>query len=378
MRFLFITLRAIDSDSSAMIRNRAMITGLLRNGHSVDVLTASISSDATLFPCEGNCTIECLDELSATNHRAPSNTINYRIKAILYKVKKVFTLYDSSKKYVHHKKRIDYGRYDFIVSSSDPKSSHLFVYEHRNEIIALEKKWVQIWGDPFALDITEKNISVTFIKLEEKKLLRFAYKVFYVSPFTLSAQQNQYKEYANKMEYTFVPYLKEQFFHLGGGHELNILYAGDYYSSVRNIIPLVEAIEDSPFHLTVYGNTDLKTNSSNRILIKGRASKAEVEEKEKEADVLVHLSNISGTQVPGKIYQMLGTNKTILFICDGDEGCRNLFRQYDRFVFCENTKEDILEKLKGIHAGKYLSMNRVIQEFSPEIIMKGFVEKVLG
>ena len=62
-------------------------------------------------------------------------------------------------------------------------------------------------------------------------------------------------------------------------------------------------------------------------------------------DVLVFLCNRTGGQIPGKIYQYSATNKIILFILDGtDEEKRilkNYFAQFNRYVFCENTVEDI-------------------------------------
>ena len=62
-------------------------------------------------------------------------------------------------------------------------------------------------------------------------------------------------------------------------------------------------------------------------------------------DVLVFLCNKAGGQIPGKIYQYSATNKIILFILDGTceekRILKSYFSKYKRYIFCENTEEDI-------------------------------------
>ena len=46
--------------------------------------------------------------------------------------------------------------------------------------------------------------------------------------------------------------------------------------------------------------------------------------------------------VDNKIYQYISTDKTILFILDGDKmALKNTFSEYGRFIFVENNKDDI-------------------------------------
>ncbi len=62
-------------------------------------------------------------------------------------------------------------------------------------------KYIQIWGDPMYLDITNKSyIPKYFIKKEERKLLKLPNKVYYVSPLTLAEEQKLFPEYAEKMD----------------------------------------------------------------------------------------------------------------------------------------------------------------------------------
>ena len=90
--------------------------------------------------------------------------------------------------------------------------------------------------------------------------------------------------------------------------------------------------------------------------------------------VLVHLSNLHGGQIPGKIYHYSATNKPILFILDGTEEEQILlmeyFQKYNRYYFCKNTVESILDELnviqKDIETGK---MWTAVNEFSPKKVV---------
>ena len=316
-KILFISLRSFENSSSAMIRNKSMIIGFLKNGFSVDVLSTHKIVDASWYNNFGNIKWYFLDD----SYCQTSNTskTNGKFKAFLYKIKKRLILYDSSKKYVDSEININYDLYDYIVSSSDPKSSHLFVYKNRKKIKNLEEKWIQIWGDPFASDITEMHFIPILKKIEEKKLLRYSYKVFYVSPFTLEKQKKLYYKYANKMEYTLIPFLKEKKYDLSNINTKLLLYAGDYYKDVRNILPIIEAIKNTDFKLKIFGDSDMNIKSYLNVQRYSRQPSNIIEKAENEAGIFIFIANKRGDQIPGKIYQMMGTNKPILFIKDGNE-----------------------------------------------------------
>jgi hypothetical protein len=132
--------------------------------------------------------------------------------------------------------------------------------------------------------------------------------------------------------------------------QLNVLYCGDYSSNVRNILPLYETAKAlSNVHLTICGGSNLHLENCGNIKVYPRLSYDRVTAYEKEADVLVHLSNLHGSQIPGKIYQYSGTNKPILFILDGEkEALLDTFSCYGRYCFADNTKERIEKALREI------------------------------
>lgn len=77
-----------------------------------------------------------------------------------------------------------------------------------------------------------------------------------------------------------------------------------------------------------------------------------------------------------KIYQYSATYKTILFILDGTDEekkvLKSYFEQFNRYIFCENTVEDIECAIKLIENNDFGNVkNEPIDEFNPaKTIMK--------
>jgi hypothetical protein len=276
-----------------------------------------------------------------------------KIKLFLRKIYYKFSMYDPLKQSIKNAKLVldqIENDYDLIISVSDPKSSHLLT----NTILKMKnikyKKYIQIWGDPMTIDITKsKVIPKLLIKKEEEKLLSVADKVYYVSPLTLQKQKEIFPKQAKKMDILFPAYSQKKIYEKVNNIK-NIGYFGDYTSSVRNILPLYNAVSDSKYKLYICGNTDLNLPSDENRLIRPRISVDEVKKLEAEMDLLIHLSNKKGTQIPGKLYQYMGTNKPILFILDGDkESLKKIFQPFNRFYFCDNDSKSIREAIDYIN-----------------------------
>ena len=388
MKILYVVSRPLEINTSASIRNRATILGFLENGHTVDLFTTEPDKnhnayDENLAPKGIKVKYAHLGGTQNLARVGRKLKILKPIKGIVYKWMNRNEVYDNLKGIINHINDIDLKteKYDVIVSSSDPKSSHLFVerlLEKEND--SFEGRWIQIWGDPFFGDITSKNNKkAELIKKEERRLLSKANKVIYVSKLTKEKQKCLYPESADKMIHIAIPYMKKEFYNLreiGNMTRMKLVYCGDYNSSVRNILPLYNAVNDlENVHLTICGGSDIRLESTEKVTVYGRVSYEKVKQLEKEADVLVHLSNLSGTQIPGKIYQYSGTNKPILFILDGEkQELRNVFERYNRYVFSNNNVENICSILKeGCNDGQEINQEPV-EEFSPRFI----ASKILG
>ena len=219
------------------------------------------------------------------------------------------------------------------------------------------------------------------IKKEESDLLLRADKVIYVSKLTCEEQMRLYPESSKKMTYVPIPFNEEYLTHdYIPGKKINMVYCGDYNSIVRNIIPLYDAVAHSDFlDLTICGNSDIKLNQKDNIHVYSRVPFSKVKELQDNADILVHLSNLQGTQIPGKIYQYSGTNQIILFILDGDSNeIRSQFERYNRYIFTENNRDAIESSLRDIYAGQMQIENKPVEAFSKKHISQQIITDIEG
>ena len=275
------------------------------------------------------------------------NIIKNKCISILQK----FSIYDNRKilRYNVNKLKIDYN-YDILISSSDPKSSHLIVKELFKKNPEIAKKWIQYWGDPFSNDINNKSYIPKFlISKEEKKLLSLADKIVYVSPFTLKMQRNKFKSLSSKMFFYPIPFYEKKIYKNCNSKLLG--YFGDYYSKDRNIIALYNCCNKKNIDLLLIGNTDVKImNDNKKITILPRMSKEIIDKYEEDVFLLICVCNKKGTQIPGKIYHYAATNKPILIILDGEykEEMKEYFESFNRFYICYNNEQSIGKTLDNI------------------------------
>ncbi|MGL5067492.1 MAG: hypothetical protein ACRC6T_06645 [Sarcina sp.] len=352
-KILIVSSAPIESKESASLRKISNIKSLISLGYEVSVLSVAPVMGSANY---NDVYIEKLKRIyikprgihSAGVTKKKSVLKNFA-RHIYYKCR----IYDSMKGYSSKVNEVISeleNFYDYIISISDPKSSHLLAINLIDLKCVKYKKYIQIWGDPMSLDITKNTIIPNYIiKNEEKKILSRADKIYYVSPLTLVKQKELFSFFEEKMDVIYPGYEKKCFYKLND-KILNIGYFGDYNSKIRNIVPLYESMKNTEFNLYIWGNSDLKLLSEKKIEISRRRSFEEVKEKEKEIDLLVCLANNAGHQIPGKLYQYLGTNKPILFILDGEyrDEYISIFSKYNNINFCDNTESSILKTIRKI------------------------------
>ena len=147
------------------------------------------------------------------------------------------------------------------------------------------------------------------------------------------------------------------------------IYAGNYYSKIRNIKPLFEAFSElKEYELDVYGNGDV-SYLSNNINIKGRISPNELKTIESKYQNVVCVMNSNCIQIPGKIFYRMNCNQNIFVICDGihqDELIKYL-KTFNRFIIVKNNKESIVNGIKNINK-KVFDTKKIEQDYSPKKI----------
>lgn len=249
---------------------------------------------------------------------------------------------------------INLNEYDFVISSSDPKSSHLIV----EKLIKKQKSnidWIQYWGDPFLADITRKSKwNSAMIKYEEKRLLKKAVRIVYVSPLTLEEQKHLYKEQSHKMIYlNQVPISDFYQNHISKEpnkrkDEITFGYFGAYNSKIRNISPLYNVfLNNISNKLIIVGNSDLKLSETDNISVTDRLSYEKARDLESQTDILIVICNLYGSQIPGKVFYSVNSRKPIIVITDGpkENYLREYFKSFNRFTISSNNEKSIFETI---------------------------------
>lgn len=382
-KILVVTTRPLESNTSSTIMKVSTIEALLNEGANITLITTYnenfsepvlglLSKITTIRMSPGFLYKKGIQSQKRSNI---SNTIKRFLRKIYYK----FVIYDPLKNSIKHigeiKDKLE-DFYDIVLSISDPKSSHLLAMLLLEKNFIKYRKYIQIWGDPMYLDITNKTLLPRWIiKDEESKIISKADQIYYVSPLTLIEEQKLFPQFAYKMD-VLIPLCKEKKLY----HEVTEIkklgYFGDFYSGIRNIKPLYNAIRNSDYELTICGNSNLNLKQTKNIKIYERMAYEDAKQYESKVDMLVHISNCKGTQIPGKIYQYFGTNKAILFILDGESAkIKEFFEPLNRVLFANNNEDDILKKLNDYNKNQYGITNRILTEFDTEYYKRKIIDQ---
>lgn len=397
----------IQTNSSANLCHLAYINGLVELGHNVTLLSADGRDykldESMVIPDEVKTytyyAVSFYEKLSLKKNNDTGNNIKVNeLEAvnnnvsIVNRIKR--TLINKTKKLVLSSYGVHgiYGKFvgkakcfksdvlfDYLLSISTPPSGHLLAHKLIKSGNVKCKKWIQIWEDPWYSDVYGFNGRDKIYK-EEKRLLSFAERVCYVSPLTLINQQRLFPDSAHKMYWQPLPYYYK-------GDEVTVEsdsnniygYFGAYYPVSRDLKPFYEAARANNIKTNICGDPSSLFQATDNISIYSRLPLAELKPIEDKTNVLIFLCNLKGGQIPGKIYQYSATNKTILFILDGTDEEKKVLREYfepfNRYVFCENTVEDITRAIKFIENKEFGNIKNVpIEDFNPKTTIKKILE----
>lgn len=404
MKVLVINGSCLFVNSSANLCHLAYLQGLIDAGIDVSLLSASPQSyftDSSMkipdgVDCHHVQAISLYERLSLAKRKTARDQVNNkgaratatgghatRLQVVFRSLKdgvrglygphgKEKTFYTKSKNFTCD---IDF---DYVLSISHPPVSHLVAYKllKCNRIKA--KHWIQIWEDPWYADAYGFNARKRIFR-EERRLLYFADKVCYVSPLTLQNQQRLFPESAKKMFWKPLPAYYKDDTHTGKGLEKNVYgYFGDYVPAARDLEPFYQAAKNTGVEVRICGHPYGLFSATEQIHTYHRLPLAELKPIEDETSVLVFLCNRRGGQIPGKIYQYSATDKTILFILDGTEEeqtvLKDYFGKFNRYVFCQNTVEDIARAIHQIESGDVGNIRHTpLDDFEPKKIIESIL-----
>ena len=409
MKVLYITASCLIHNTSANMSHNGYVQGLLENGVSLDIVMADDSYgevDTKLKSWEGvryfvYPSLSWIDKLRrkgrnvvkvessvnaessetvVTSHNSLKLHLRGFMKKLFFTIFKPDPIYPLDKTWL--KNALNYTNsevYDVVISNSSPAASHRLVAELLRKKRIKCKRWIQIWEDPWYYDLygghTEAQLA------EEHLLLQEAQEVYYVSPLTLHYQKQYFPDCTDKMHFIPLPFLKFSNIDYSSNNnsEITFGYFGDYYSHTRNLRPFYEALLSTGARGNIFGDSNLNLKSTERVKVSGRVTLDILEKVQNETSVLVHLCNLRGGQIPGKIYHYSATEKPILFILDGTEEEQKIisdfFSQFNRYYFCSNNKEEIGMAIREMTAHIDDYRGYVVQEFSPRLIVSKLLNK---
>lgn len=405
MKILVINGDCITRNSSANLCHLAYIRGLVDTGHSVTLLSADaegyetdssmvIPEEVESYTYFGMSLYEKLSlkknsvqsgDQSARNTENIQNKESAIKKCIKQGKKMVLSLYGVHGIYATFVRKAQRFRsaddFDYVLSISTPVTSHLLAYKLLKAGNIKANHWVQIWEDPWYSDAYGFNGERKIFE-EERRLLSYAEKVCYVSPLTLKNQKRLYPESADKMYWQPLPYYYKDEVSQKRTFEKNVYgYFGDYVPEARNLEPFYLAAKETGIEVNICGNPSGLFASTDNIHIYPRLTLEKLKPIEDSTNVLIFLCNRKGGQIPGKIYQYSATDKTVLFIMDGteeeQETLQAFFEPFNRYVFCNNTVEDITRAIKSIEADDIGAVkNKPLDAFEPKETIRKILEGV--
>ena len=409
MRVLYVTGACLFKNTSANMSHNAYVQGLAENGADLDIIMASDSwgEDDSKFRRVAGASYHIYNSVSTSDRirqkgrglisarqggisndaagttepgRLQKESLKIRlrraVKRVFYSIFRQDPIYPLNKAWLKNARRFKSDvEFDLIVSNSSPSAGHRLVADLLDSKHVKAKRWVQIWEDPWYYDLYGNHSDA--ILEEEHNLLRQAQEVLYVSPLTLHYQKKYFPDCADKMGVIPLPA-----FLIGNSEQkplsspFSFGYFGDYYSHVRNLSPFYEALKESGSIGFIYGDSNLNLSSTDHITVSPRVTLDVLEQVQDNTDVLVHLSNLRGGQIPGKIYHYSVTRKPILFILDGTEEEKSVlkehFSRFGRYVFCDNTVDDIVKAMSSIVKISGNECNPVLA-FTPKNVVSQFI-----
>lgn len=386
-KILYITTSYLLKNSSASIRNNSLVKGLIELGYNVEVYTVEwprgfLSSylqkeNIGNIHCDKLPNIEMVN--SVTSRIKHSNGFITAVKRIL---KQILFFPDECYQWV---RLFDYNistNYEYVITSSDLKSSHFVGMTIKRKFPNV--KWIQVWGDPWSSDVNTITLMKYITSYYEKKILSLGDKIVYVSSVTKEEMAHRYCNLQSKMYY--IPrgyYIEDNVKPQENKSDiLHIAYTG-LISSGRNIFHLLNVLEKkslkSKIVLDLYGK--LSENNSEQLRkyscvnVYGSIDLGQLQDVYNSSSMMLYLSNRKGaTQIPGKLYDYMGTTKPVLCLVEDENDAISVFlKKFDR---CLVLKNDLVTIENSIDLILDFSKRRfpINKDFAPQSIARSFID----
>lgn len=273
---------------------------------------------------------------------------------------------------------------DYVFLNSDPKGIYYLFFNKSFKTLMSNNpraRIISIWGDPWYFDINSKRSKL--IRFFEYLFLKKSNVITYNTKKSLSQQKASFRRFASKMVYLprTIPddFITPEPNDSNDFREINLLYAGDFFSRSRNIKPLYATAKNCSYlNLRVFGNTDLDLESDDNVKIYSRVDNFIVDNEIEKSDILIVLLNVSGGQLPGKLFDYAITGKHVIVLYENIVDV-DLIPMSSRFIFLENKSEVIEDYLYSLYTGQK-KLKRIsyveVEEFKSSNVIKKYLEEV--
>ena len=399
MKILFIACYSPLINNSASIETLQYLNNLARiEGNEIHLLTVnfpknSIYYDEYIFKMldkkvkthiiSGGFIFEKIMPKKINLKGNVNNIKKFSIKTILKRAKRIIAIPDmyynwAIKASKYGVKLMEKENFDVMFSMHEPPSSHICAYRIKKAFNNL--KWITYWSDPWLKDSTRESSSLIRRKFEgsyEKKIVKNSDEFIFVtkenrddyiktynipqdktSIITRGYDEDMYKEIANLDK---PPLIKKD--------KINIVYAGEIFSKLRDIRPFSKTLERlrventelyNNLNILFFGNIDDPTMKKSLEDIEIAKVENRIPYKEAlrymiNSDILLLFGNKNSKQIPAKIYDYFGCKGYVLVILgDEKDPIIELTKDIEKCLVVKNNVEDI-EKGIQILSKKILS-----------------------
>lgn len=391
IKILYIT-SSFDKKGSASIRNIGLVNGLVQNGCEVHVLTQywpESMVDASLKKYIDETVVIFRDHIKVidayfgnfkSNKQAEKQLKNSKIVHVVKKAMRDFVFFpDIDREWIKcYRKNLNYKEYDLIISSSDTKTAHFI---GRDISKKYKKTWYTFWGDPWEDDMGTTGIKKKIAKIYEKKFLAESDCVFYTSKPTLEAMQKKYSHLTN-LHFLRRAYLEKILSVYNKSNKVTLCYPGSIYYG-RKIEELFEKIslyntqKNSKYQieLNIYGIYPDKMKDeyqSDCIHFFSHVDYAKVNEVIRNSDAVVMVMNDSAShQIPGKLFDYFGTDKSIVVLaCEKENEVEQFIQSTHRCLIFRNGQINIDEIIRDIQKHEH----KPLEDYSVKTVAKSLLD----
>lgn len=314
-------------------------------------------------------------------------------------------LYWAYKAAKYGKKLVEKEKFDVMFSMHEPPSSHICAYKIKEKYKSL--RWITYWSDPWLKDSTRDGIG-GIRKAIESKLEEKVVKLSDEFVFVTEANRDDYIRSYNiekekthlitrgydKAVYEEIKKCKNP--ELIKDEKINIVYAGEIFSKLRDVRPFIQALIDlentnkelyDKLNILFFGNIDdpnikKELEAVNGVTVTGRIAYQEALKYMLKSNILLLFGNKNSKQIPAKIYDYYGTeayvlvvlgdeNDPIIGVTKGRDKCKVVLNSKDEIKFgIEELTHKIQNKEKSDPVEEYewrnisKKLNAILKEYS--------------